>query len=272
MVLKKKYLIDSTDIAERAGFITAQVAISVAYIYKRINNISWTDQLFSTTSYSERILFQMHSGHNPERLKKLGKILNTIMILHAEHGQNCSAATVRNIASAQGSLYTGVAAGMAAFNGSIHGGASQFVSAMYEELLEGGLDVNSYIDGKIARKELLMGFGQRTYNRIANCWDPRVETMHRILTDESFDFPEVAKYKNIALQLIDRVVNDPFFKARNLTPNPDLFNCIFYKLFGAPREMNTMMLALGRVVGWIANFVEHTQDRYPLTRPCDMDA
>jgi citrate synthase len=269
--IEKKYLTDPSDIAEKSGFILTQVAITVSYIYHRLNNTPWIKELFSSSSYAEQILVQMHNGQNLERLKKLGKILNTIMILHAEHGQNCSAATVRNIASAQGSIYTGVTSGMAAFNGSIHGGASQFVSAMYEELLESGLDVDSYVDRKIERRELLMGFGQRTYNRIQNCWDPRVETMYRILTDKSFDFPEVEKYKSVALKLIDRVVNDEFFKARNLTPNPDLFNCIFYKLFGAPREMNTVMLALSRIVGWIANFVEHTQDNYPLTRPCDID-
>ncbi len=159
---------------------------------------------------------------------------------------------------------------MAAFNGMIHGGASQFVSAMYEELLGSGLNVDAYVDKKIASKTLLMGFGQRTYNRILNCWDPRVEKMYAILTDESFDFPEIAAYREAAIKLIERVSNDEFFKKRNLTPNPDLFNCIFYKLFGAPREMNTCMLALGRIAGWIANFIEHSKDGYPLTRPCDM--
>ena len=269
--IEKKYLTDPLDIAEKSGFIVAQVAITASFIHHRLTNTPWIKQPFSSSSYAEQILVQMHNGQNPEHLQKLGKILNTIMILHAEHGQNCSAATVRNIASARGSIYTGVTSGMAAFNGSIHGGASQFVSAMYEELLKSGLDVDSYVNRKIERKELLMGFGQRTYNRIQNCWDPRVETMYRILTDKSFDFPEVEKYKNAALKLIHRVINDEFFKARNLTPNPDLFNCIFYKLFGAPKEMNTVMLALGRIVGWIANFVEHTQDHYPLTRPCDID-
>lgn len=267
--IEKKYLNDFTDIAEKAGFLVAQVGITVSYLYTKINNIAWLKSP-AGLSYAEQVLFQMHNGDKPDRLKKLGQILNTIMILHAEHGLNCSAATVRNIASARGSIYTGVASGMAAFNGSIHGGASQFVSTMYEELLENGLDVDGYVNRKFERKELLMGFGQRTYNRIENCWDPRVETMHRILTDESFDFPEIEKYRDAALKLINRVINDKFFKERNLTPNPDLFNCIFFKIFGAPKEMNTVMLALGRIVGWIANFVEHTADKYPLTRPCDM--
>lgn len=264
--LENKYLKDPSDMAEKAGYLIAQVAITVSYFYARGAWVKSPNEI----PYSEKILFQMHKDWKPDYLKRLGKILNTIMILHAEHGQSCSAATVRNVASARGSLYAGVASGMAAFNGSLHGGASQFVSTMYEELLESGLDVDSYVDRKIKNKELLMGFGQRTYNQIKDCWDPRVETMHRILTDESFDFPEIKKYKEAAIKLIDRVINDEFFKNRNLTPNPDLYNCIFYKLFGVPKEMNTVMLALGRITGWIANFKEHTEERYPLTRPCDL--
>lgn len=267
--IEKKYLNDFSDIIEKTAFIIAQVAITVAYLYTKLQKTSFVKTPLEMP-YAERILYQMHGGKQLDHLQKLGKILNTIMILHAEHGQNCSAATVRNIASSRGSIYTAVSAGMSAFNGIIHGGASQLVSAMYEELLENDLDIDDYVSKKIERKELLMGFGQRTYNRIKNCWDPRVEIMYQILTDESFNYPEIENYKNIAIKLIDRVVNDRFFKERNLTPNPDLFNCIFYKLFGVPKEMNTMMLALGRIAGWLANFVEHAQHKYPLTRPCDL--
>lgn len=266
--LEEKYLNQHPNLLERASFIIAQVAVSVSYYYTKLKNIPWAHQEHSNYAYG--ILHQMHNGTNPTKLKTLSQILNTIMILHCEHGQNCSAVAVRTIASSRGSIYTAVAAGMSAFNGSIHGGASQFVSSMYEELLEGKIDIESYVDQKIARKELIMGFGQRTYNRIENCWDPRVKVMHQILMSHSFNFPEVKREKEIAVKLIDYLMVHPFIQARNLTPNPDLFNCIFFKLFGAPREMNTVMLALGRVVGWIANYIEHTEDRYPLTRPCDI--
>jgi citrate synthase len=268
--IEKKYLKDPEDLVEKAAFLIAAVAITISYRFTKLNNLSWVSPQLSLP-YSEQILYQMHAGKDPVRLKKLGKILNMIMILHAEHGQNCSAVTVRCIASAKGSIYSGVAGGMAAFNGAIHGGASQLVSAMYEELLEGNIDVDCYVKAKMEKKELLMGFGQRTYNRIPGCWDPRVEKMYKTLTDPEFDFSEVDRYKQVAIQLIDRVTTDPFFRARNLTPNPDLFNCIFYKLFGAPREMNTVMLGLGRITGWIANFIEHTVDNIPLTRPCDVE-
>ena len=268
--IENKYLSNPNDLIEKAAFLIASVAITVSYRYTKLKGNTWIAPKL-TRPYSEQILYQMHSGKDETRIKKLGKILNMIMILHAEHGQNCSAVTVRSIASARGSIYSGVAGGMAAFNGIIHGGASQLVSQMYDELLESNLDVDSYVSAKVKKKELLMGFGQRTYNRLLGCWDPRVETMYRTLTDPEFDFPEVDEYKKAAIALIDRVIHDPFFKARNLTPNPDLFNCIFYKLFGAPREMNTVMLGLGRISGWVANFIEHTTDQIPLTRPCDIE-
>jgi len=268
--IENKYLDNPEDLLEKAAFMIASVAVTVSYWYTRLNNYPWISSKLERP-YAEQILFQMHAGKDPKRLKKLGKILNMIMILHAEHGQNCSAATVRSIASAKGSIYSGVAGGMAAFNGAIHGGASQFVSAMYEELLVGDVTIDRYVSDKVAKKELLMGFGQRTYNRILGCWDPRVEKMYQTLIDPEFDFPEVADYKKIAIELIQRVIKDPFFKARNLTPNPDLFNCIFYKLFGVPREMNTVMLGLGRISGWVANFIEHAADDIPLTRPCDIE-
>lgn len=268
--IEKKYLKDVSNYIEKAAFLTAQVAITVCYYYTKLRGGQWRVPSEKLT-HSENILFLMHQGKETEKLEKLAKILNTIMILHAEHGQNCSASTVRNIASSKGSIYTAVAAGMAAFNGIIHGGASQLVSEMYDELLSSGINVDDYVDRKIKHKQLLMGFGQRTYNRIPNCWDPRVETMYKILTHPSFNYPEVESYKNVALLLIERVKNDRFFQEKNLTPNPDLFNCIFYKLFGVPKEMNTMMLALGRIIGWISNFIEHVDHRYPLTRPCDLN-
>ncbi len=269
--IEKKYLNDTQNPLEIAALLVAQVSVTIAYRFNKMEGTEWISPNFDL-SYAEMVLNQMHSGKNPERCHKLGKVLNKIMILHAEHGQNCSAVTVRDIASARGSIYTGVAGGMSAFNGTLHGGASQFVSAMYEELLASGLDVNTYVQNKIDKGELVMGFGQRTYNRIPGCWDPRVETMYATLMDPEFDFPEIDGYKRAAEALIKRVVDDPFFKKRNLTPNPDLFNCIFYKLFGVPREMNTVMLALGRISGWVANFMEHTRHGYPLSRPCDLEA
>lgn len=267
--IEVKYLENPRDRLEQAAFLIAQVGVIVSYYVNKLNNRAWSKKE-NGGSYSYQILAHMQQTTDSKRLKRLAEILNIILILHCEHGQNCSAATVRNIASAKGDLYTAVTCGMAAFNGKLHGGASEYVSQMYEYLLSSGENVDEYIDKKISQKELVMGFGQRTYNRIYNSWDPRVETMHKILYDKDFEFAEVEDYKNLATQLMNRVLNDEYYKKRNITPNPDLFNCIFYKLFGVPSQMNATMIALGRIAGWIANYFEHLEHRYPLTRPCDM--
>jgi len=268
--IERKYVSDPADLYEIAAFTVAQVAVTIAY---RFNKMQGTDWIAPDRSllYAQMVLMQMHGGKDREAVEKLGLLLNKIMILHAEHGQNCSAVTVRDIASAHSSIYSGIAGGMSAFNGLIHGGASQFVSAMYEELIASDFDVDAYVNRKMEKKEPLIGFGHRIYNRIPGCWDSRVKAMHAMLTDPSFDFPQVENYKKAALALLDRVIDDPFFKKRNLTPNPDLFNCIFFKLFGVPREMNTVMLGLGRISGWLANFIEHTKHGYPLSRAADLN-
>lgn len=267
--IESKYLKNPNDPIEKAAFLIAQVGIIVSYYVNKLNNQGWQEKK-AVNSYAYQILTHMQKIEDSHRLKKLAEFLNTVLILHCEHGQNCSAATVRNIASAKADLYSAVSCGIAAFNGKLHGGASEYVSQMYDYLLSSGEDVNEYIDKKIAQKEPVMGFGQRTYNRIYNCWDPRVETMYNILYNKEFNFVEVEEYKNLASKLMNRILNDEYYKKRNITPNPDLFNCIFYKLFGVPSQMNATMIALGRVAGWIANYFEHLEHRYPLTRPCDL--
>lgn len=267
--LEYKYLNDTEDFYEKSAFLIAQISVIATYYFTRLHNLPW-QPAYSERSLAHHIMVNLQQNSDHAKVQKLASILNTIMIFHAEHGQNCSSATVRNVASTRGNLYTAVSSGIAAFNGPLHGGASQYVSEMYEEILQNNLDVDQYVNQKIAKKEPLMGFGQRTYNKILHCWDPRVKNMYNILNDPSFNFPEVQDYKRLANRLIDRVINDDYFIKRNITPNPDLFNCIFYKLFGVPNTMNPVMLSLGRIAGWIANYYEHMQDMMPITRPCDI--
>lgn len=268
--IETKYLKNHEDFLEKAAWIVASVAITVSYRYVLTHGKKWEERPLNG-SYAAHVLHLMHPDQNASWINQRACILQTILILHAEHGQNCSAVAVRTVTSAQSSIYGAVASGMSAFNGMIHGGASELVSQMYEDFSTTELDIDTYVKDKIATQKLLMGFGQRTYNKIEGVWDPRCLKMYEILKSENFNFPEVENYKKIAINLINRVIDDPFFKKRNLTPNPDLFNCIFYKLFGVPKEMNTCMLGLGRIAGWIANFREHQKDRYPLTRPFDLE-
>ncbi len=267
--LSSKCLGPKSNPLEEAAFMIAQGAIITAYYYVSHSHGHWEEPL-TKGSYAFRIAKCMHPLEDDTRIEKLAKILNVMMILHAEHGQNCSTAVVRLVESAHGPLYNAISSGIAAFKGFLHGGASQFVSEMYDEILTNNYDIDAYIDKKIANKEPLLGFGQRTYNRILNGLDPRVETMRKILFADDFDFPEVEPYKQIALKMIDRVSNDPYFKKRNITANPDLFNCILFKLFKVPSAMNPVMICLGRVMGWTANYYEQKRDSKLLIRPCDL--
>jgi citrate synthase len=251
------------------AYVISQVSVIVSYYYCRFYNKKWVAP-DPNKIFAYKILECMHPEKTAGSIDKLSKILNLVLILHAEHGQNCSSATVRNIASSKANLYNAIVCGMFAFKGMLHGGASQYVSEMYNYLISSNIEIDNYVDEKIRKKEPIMGFGQRTYNKILGCWDPRVETMFKILNRLDSDFPEIAQYKAIAVKLIDRVTRDKYFIDRNITPNPDLFNCIFYKLFGVHREMNPVMIALGRVSGWLANYREHIDDKVQLTRPCDL--
>ena len=190
-------------------------------------------------------------------------ILNKLLILHAEHDQNCSTATVRNIASSGGDIYSAISCGILAFKGKLHGGASQYVPEMYEEILQNNIDIDQYVDKKIKNKERLLGFGHRVYT----CWDPRAKIMFDLLNSSALNFSEINAYKDVALKLIKRTSEDTFFKIRGIFPNPDLLNCILFKLIGVPSEMNTVFLSLSRVVGWLAHYCEHIQDKLPIVRP-----
>jgi citrate synthase len=269
--IEKNYIQSVNDHLERSAFILAQTSVIAIYYHNRYNNEPWVE-VNSTPleNFAYRIIRGMNKNASQERLSKLSSILNTILIIHAEHGQNCSTATVRNIASARSSIYSALSSGIAAFKGNLHGGASQQVSEMYDYIIDNNIDFNEYINQKIQQKQPIMGFGQRTYNRISNCWDPRVEIMMKIVESKGFNFPEVERYRSLAFDMIKKVTTEEYFINRNLTPNPDLFNCIFYKLFGVHNSMNPLMITLGRVAGWMANFYEHINDQYYLTRPCDL--
>jgi citrate synthase len=262
-----KYL-KSKDREDMVAFILAQTSIIIGGYYNLYRNRDILD-VSTKTTFTQNIMRYFHPDKEDSKIQEWSAILNTILILHCEHGMNCSAATVRNIASAKSSVFSAISSGIAAFKGDLHGGASQKVSQMYDLLLEENISVKDYIEQGIQDKKPLMGFGQRTYNSIPGCWDPRVLTMKDMLDNGDFDFSSIQDYKRLCQEFITYSKSQEFFQRRNLTPNPDLFNCIFYKLFEVPNTMNPAMIALGRVIGWLANFYEHCDQNYPLSRPCD---
>ncbi|WP_242928296.1 citrate synthase [Pontibacter vulgaris] len=191
--------------------------------------------------------------------------LNKLLILHADHEQNCSTSTVRLVGSANASLYSSVSAGINALWGPLHGGANQAVIEMLEAIKADGGDSKKYI-AKAKDKDdpfRLMGFGHRVYKN----FDPRAtiikKTADDVLEALGIDDPIL----NIAKELEEAALTDPYFVERKLYPNVDFYSGIIYRALGIPTDMFTVMFALGRLPGWIAQWKEMREQKEPIGRP-----
>jgi citrate synthase len=194
------------------------------------------------------------------------KALNLILILHADHEQNCSTSTVRMVASGGANLFASVAAGVCALWGHLHGGANQAVVEMLEDIRKSHSSVKDFVE-KVKRKEngiKLMGFGHRVYKN----YDPR----SKILRDIAQKVLQKQGYSddllNIAQELADIALHDDYFIQRKLYPNVDFYSGIILKAIGIPLNMFTVMFAIGRMPGWIANWKEiHDNPKQKIYRP-----
>ena len=191
--------------------------------------------------------------------------LNKLLILHADHEQNCSTSTVRIVGSSQASLYASISAGINALWGPLHGGANQAVIEMLEGIKEDGGDTKKYLD-KAKDKEdpfRLMGFGHRVYKN----FDPRARIIKKaadqVLEKLGVDDPVL----EVAKGLEEAALNDEYFVERKLYPNVDFYSGIIYRAMGIPKDMFTVMFALGRLPGWIAQWKEMRENREPIGRP-----
>ena len=180
--------------------------------------------------------------------------LNKLLILHADHEQNCSTSAVRLVGSAGVNLYASISAGINALWGPLHGGANQAVLEMLELIYADDCNFEKYINKAKDKNDpfRLSGFGHRVYKT----FDPRAriikEACHGVLDALEIDDPLL----DIALELEERVKNDDYFLARNLYPNVDFYSGIIYRAIGIPTNMFTVMFALGRLPGWIAQWRE----------------
>ncbi|MCL1920219.1 MAG: citrate synthase [Kiritimatiellaeota bacterium] len=194
------------------------------------------------------------------------KALNVLLILHADHEQNCSTSAVRLVGSARVNLYASVSAGICALWGPLHGGANQMVVEMLEDIIRRGGSVKSYVEGvKTSKgKELLYGFGHRVYKT----YDPRAKIIKQSCHSVLKALKVNDSMLDLALELEDIALHDDYFLARNLYPNVDFYSGLIYRAIGIPREMFTVMFALGRLPGWIAQWKEAREDaRFKLQRP-----
>ena len=192
--------------------------------------------------------------------------LNKLLILHADHEQNCSTSTVRLVGSANASLYGSVSAGINALWGPLHGGANQEVIEMLEAIEKDGGDTSKFI-AKAKEKDSgfrLMGFGHRVYKN----FDPRAKII-KVAADEVLQAlgMQDSPLLKIATELEQAALTDQYFIERKLYPNVDFYSGIIYKALGIPTEMFTVMFALGRLPGWIAQWKEMRENKEPIGRP-----
>lgn len=191
--------------------------------------------------------------------------LDKLLILHADHEQNCSTSTVRIVGSSQASLYASISAGINALWGPLHGGANQSVIEMLEAIKADGGDSKKYL-AKAKDKDdpfRLMGFGHRVYKN----FDPRAKIIKKAADDVLAKLGVNDPILEIAKELEHAALNDQYFIDRQLYPNVDFYSGIIYRALGIPTAMFTVMFALGRLPGWIAQWKEMRENNEPIGRP-----
>ncbi|MEE9161788.1 MAG: citrate synthase [Candidatus Neomarinimicrobiota bacterium] len=214
-------------------------------------------------NYTEDFLHMMFAvpAETYEAPPVLDHALNLLLILHADHEQNCSTSTVRMVGSSQANLFASISAGVRALWGPLHGGANQRVIQMLDTIRNDGMNYQKYVDmAKDKDSEfLLMGFGHRVYKY----FDPRAtilkEAADQVLSELGMDDPLL----EIAKRLEEIATRDEYFLERGLYPNVDFYSGILYRAMGIPTEMFTVMFALGRLPGWIAHWKEMREDANP---------
>ena len=195
----------------------------------------------------------------------VAKALDSLLILHADHEQNCSTSTVRLVGSSQASVYASISAGINALWGPLHGGANQSVIEMLEAIKADGGDAKKYLDKAKDKNDpfRLMGFGHRVYKN----FDPRAKIIKKAAEEVLTKLGVKDPILEIAQELEYAALNDQYFVDRKLYPNVDFYSGIIYRALGIPTDMFTVMFALGRLPGWIAQWKEMRENNEPIGRP-----
>ncbi|WPP52079.1 citrate synthase [Catalinimonas niigatensis] len=246
--------------------IIAKMPTFVAWAFKhKIGHpVSYPDNSLDYCSNFLKMMFALPAESyqvDPERADALDKLL----ILHADHEQNCSTSTVRVVGSSQASLYASISAGINALWGPLHGGANQAVIEMLEKIKQDGGDVKKFIDKAKDKNDpfRLMGFGHRVYKN----FDPRAKIIKKNADEVLNGLGITDPVLDIAKELEKTALNDDYFQERKLYPNVDFYSGIIYRAMGIPTDMFTVMFALGRLPGWIAQWKEMRENKEPIGRP-----
>ena len=211
-------------------------------------------------SYCENFLNMMFNS--PVKDKPYNDVmisaLNKLLIIHADHEQNCAASVVRGVGSAGANLYASISAGICALWGPLHGGANQQVIEMLEEIEADGGDVDKVIERAKDKNDpfRLMGFGHRVYKS----YDPRATIAKKLCMEVIESKNATDPLLDIAMELEEKALADPYFVERGLYPNVDFYTGLTYREMGIPTDMFTVMFAIGRLPGWIAQWMELKDD------------
>src|SRR5690606_19250737 len=217
--------------------------------------------------YVENVLKMMLNRPNEEYVMNSVVVdaVDKLLVRHADHGQNCTTSTVRMVGSSHAGLFVSLSAGVSALWGPLHGGANQAVLEMLEAIKEDGGDTKKFM-AKAKDKDdpfRLMGFGHRVYKN----FDPRAKIIKKAADDVLADLGVQDPILEIAKGLEQEALQDPYFVERKLYPNVDFYSGIIYRAMGIPTDMFTVMFALGRLPGWIAQWREMRLKNEPIGRP-----
>ena len=262
----------SVDINSEAEFheaiimILAKLPVLVSWTQRRVKGLPlvYSDD---SLSYTENIAQMMFKKPNKEYISNptIVNALNKLLILHADHEQNCSTSTVRIVGSSHAGLFASISAGISALWGPLHGGANQAVIEMLEQIKMDGGDTKKFMAKAKDKNDpfRLMGFGHRVYKN----FDPRAKII-KVAADEVLKELGVNDpILDIAKALEQEALKDPYFVERKLYPNVDFYSGIIYRALGIPTEMFTVMFAMGRLPGWIAQWKEMRLNKEPIGRP-----
>ena len=248
---------DAVDISSRRLIAKTPTMIAWSYKYGVHQPYVYPDNGLDYSSNFLKMMFSVPAEeYSPDPV--VAKALNLLLILHADHGQNCSSSAVRLVGSGHANIFSSIAAGIAALSGPLHGGANQAVLEMLDEIVASGDDLDTVIKRAKDKEDpfRLMGFGHRVYKN----FDPRAKILKQTAADVLDALGVEDPLLDLARDLEDVALSDDYFVERKLYPNVDFYSGIIYRAMGFPTDMFTVLFALGRLPGWLAQWRELAAD------------
>ena len=254
-----------SDMYHAAARLIAKFDILAAWTYRKANNLPVIKPTNELDYISNFYQMMFKKDDNFEINQTVVKALDKLLILHADHEQNCSASAVRLVGSSHAGLFASISAGISALWGPLHGGANQAVIEMLEMIKTDGGGLQKWVDKAKDKDDnfRLMGFGHRVYKNM----DPRAKIIKKAADDVLDQLGIDDEVLDLARGLEEVALRDEYFIERKLYPNVDFYSGIIYRALGIPNEMFTVMFALGRLPGWISQWKEMRQNNEPIGRP-----